>query len=262
MPSFAQNQPHQVVCGFVPSVLSRPVPAMQAMARAAGNAPQKKRADINNICISMNSTLKETISQAPPSTKRVNPTKNRKYITHSDTVEHEGKRYLINANKSGIYTAILHKAIQQLDACLRRWQRVLVVRFDLHHKGIQTHSNKWLSKFIKNLKRRLERAYGLAELGFIWAREQEKGKAQHYHMAIFLDGDVVRHPAKLTNIIKETWISINPVNTVYYPVNNYYFVQNEETKQEAIYRLSYLAKARCKGYRAAQVKDYQCSRLK
>ena len=254
MPHFAPHPPHQVVCGFVLSVLSCPESQDLEQARLTGESSQKKRADINNICISPKSTLKAKGNRA-------RCTKNRKYITHSDSIEHSGIEYLINSTKSGIYTSILHRAIEQLDVGLQQWGRVLAVRFDLHHKGIQTHSNKWLSKFIKNLKARIQRAYDLSDLGFIWVREQEKGKAQHYHVAIWLDGDKVRHPASLAKLITETWQSINPASTVYYPASYYYFVDTEATKRDLVYRISYLAKARGKGYRDDQVKDYQCSRL-
>ncbi|TXH67880.1 MAG: inovirus Gp2 family protein [Thiothrix sp.] len=254
MPPFAQKTPYTLVCGFVPSVLSRPELQDLKPARLAVEESEKNRAVFNNICISPKSTLKINRD----GTRR---TKNRKYITHSDTIEHQGIEYPINSTKSGIYTSIMHRAIEQLDACLQRWGRVLAVRFDLHHKGIQTHSNKWLSKFIKNLKRKIERAYDFSDLGFIWVREQERGKAQHYHLAIWLDGDVVRHPAQLTKLISETWEAINPANTIYYPSNHYYFVDSEEAKRDFVYRMSYLAKARGKGYRNEQVKDYQCSRL-
>lgn len=139
---------------------------------------------------------------------------------------------------------------------------VLALRFDLHHKGIETSSNKWLSKFIKNLKRKIERAYGISDIGFIWARELESGKAQHYHVAIWLDGDKVQHSANLNKLIAETWQAINPACTVFHPKNCFYFIGGQETKKEFVYRVSYLAKVRGKGYRAAQVKDYGTSRLR
>lgn len=254
MPLYAQNHQQKVVCGFVLSVLSCADSQDLEPARFTAGEGQKNRADINNICTGRITSKNRAIDKS-------SRTKNRKYITHADTLTHGDTEYPINATKSGIYTAILHRAIEQLDASLSQCGRVLAVRFDLHHKGIHTQSNKWLSKFFKNLKARIQRAYGVSDLGFIWVREQERGKAQHYHVAIWLDGDAVRHPAKLTKLISETWEAINPANRVYYPANHYYFVESPDTKRELVYRLSYLAKARGKGYRADQVKDYQCSRL-
>lgn len=254
MPHFPLSSPHQVVCGFVPSVLSRLEWQELEQARLAKKSIQKTEADKNNIYERL-----EAKGEAKRKVER--RTKNRKYITHSDTIEHSGIEYLINSTKSGIYTSIVHRFIEQLDIGLQRWRRVLAVRFDLHHKDIQTHSNKWLSRFIKNLKRRLERAYGLSDLGFIWVREQERGKAQHYHLVIWLDGNIVRSAENLLPIINETWQAINPINTIGYAGRSEIFIDTEDKKREFIYWISYFAKARGKGYRAEQVKDYQCSRL-
>jgi hypothetical protein len=46
--------------------------------------------------------------------------------------------------------------------------------------------------------------------------------------------------------------------------NPFYYINKDDNKTrfEAIYRLSYLAKVRGKGYRDTQAKDYQTSRLK
>lgn len=254
MLSSAPNLSENVVCGFVPSVLSRVNSQELEAVRLVAGSRQEKRAVFNNICIEANPTLKANRDRA-------HRTKNRKYITHSDTIKHQGIEYQVNAKKSGICTAIMHRFIAQLDIGLQRWRRVLAVRFDLHQRGVETDSNKWLSKFNKNLKRRLERAYGISDIGFIWVRELEAGKAQHYHAAIWVDGDKIQHPKALNKLITETWQAINPACTVFHPENCFYFVDSQETKEEFVYRTSYLAKARGKGYRAAQVKDYGTSRL-
>ena len=191
-------------------------------------------------------------------------TKNGKYISYSETIVHNGSSYHVNTNKSkrqGIYAGILHKAIDQLDVCQFKWRRVFVVFFNLHQKGYYTKDNKHISRFRKNLNRRLEREYTISEVGYLWVREQEKVKAQHYHFVLFLDGNKIRHSGKIIKIIKDTWKNINLVNTMPVIGNPYYFIDNEETKADAIYRMSYLAKVRGKGYRDQHVKDYSTSRL-
>ena len=188
------------------------------------------------------------------------PHKNRKYVTHSNEMHRNGTTYAINAKKSGIYSAILHKMIDQLDICMNKWKRVLLIRFDLHIP-FYTADNKIISRFRKNLIRRLEREYQINEIGYVWVREQEKAKHQHYHCAIYLNGNEIRHSSKTLRIIKDTWERINIENYMHPPKNPYYFIDNEQTKQEAIYRISYLAKARGKGYRDKQAKDYSTSRL-
>jgi len=188
------------------------------------------------------------------------PYKNRKYVTHSGVMVRNGTTYVINTKKSGIYSTILHRTIDQLDICLSKWKRVLLIRFDLH-QPFYSAKNKHISRFRKNLFRRLEREYQIAEVGYIWVREQERSKNQHYHWAIYLDGNKIRHSSKVLRIIKETWLGINADNHIPTIKNPYYFIDNEQTKLEAIYRISYLAKARGKGYRDRQAKDYSTSRL-
>ena len=65
----------------------------------------------------------------------------------------------------------------------------------------------------------------------------------------------------MIEIIKEKW----QPNYAHMPSNPYYFIDqnNKQTElQNAIFRLSYLAKTRGKGYRDSQAKDYGTSRLK
>lgn len=241
------------MCGSPPSVFLRAACASADGTGAARYARSEKDADIYNIY-----ALK-------PGTKpkgKPRRTKNRKYILRGDTVERAGTEYAINNGKSGIYSRIIHRAIDELDKSIALWVRVFVLRFDLHHTGIQRADNKYLSRLFQNLKRRIDRAYGLHSVGYCWVREQEKGKAQHYHAVVYLDGDVIRHPAKLRGLISDTWEAINPVNTVYYPENQYYFIDSEEVKRDVVYRVSYMAKSRGKGCRDNQVKDFFCSNLR
>ncbi len=244
------NCNEKVTCGFPPSVFIRPNAGNAASVRFEDDGTVQKDADIYNI-----STLHSGTES------KAKPTKNRKYITFSPTITRAGVEYEINNGKSGIYSKILHRIIDELDKCIVLWSRVLAIRFDLHHKGVHRKDNKWLSRLFQNLKRRIERAYGFYSIGYVWVREQEMVKSNHYHAAIFLDGDVVRHPAKLRELIVAAWSAINPVNTVYFPRNQYYFVDCEAVKRDVIYRVSYLAKVRGKGYRANQVKDFFCSNI-
>jgi len=191
----------------------------------------------------------------------VKQTKNRKYRSTADTITHQGCQYAINAKKSGIYPQQLHAIIEQLDVCIAKWRRVFVLRVDLH----QTHytdNSRMITRFRKNLSRRIDRHYGITEIGYTWVREQEKAKHQHYHLALFLDGDRIRHSATLNKIISDTWSSLKTDNTVHHPAHCYHYVNDDQTKAAAVFRLSYLAKARGKGYRPPQAKDYSTSRLR
>ncbi len=59
----------------------------------------------------------------------------------------------------------------------------------------------------------------------------------------------------------DTWKNININNHVWVPKNSFYFIDNSQAKENAIHRISYLAKVRGKGYRDIQAKDYSTSRL-
>jgi len=63
---------------------------------------------------------------------------------------------------------------------------------------------------------------------------------------------------KSLGIVSTACASVGISRTTYYNINE----DDNETRLKAIYRLSYLAKVRGKGYRDSQAKDYQTSRLK
>ena len=192
-------------------------------------------------------------------------TKNRKTVSYSGQIVINEKTYKVNAKeKQGIYLSIMHKAIEQLEICQEKWSRVLVIRFDLHQKDPIKDNHK-VSNFIDNFKRRLQRQYGFDDIGYLWVREHERAKAQHYHCAIYLDGNKIRHSSKVLRIIKDTWEGSGrhkkEGNHVPVIKNPFYFVDNEVTKAKAIYRISYLCKERGKGYHSHYVNDYSASRL-
>jgi len=192
-------------------------------------------------------------------------TKNRKYVTYAETININGTDYVINTRKNlGIYPEILKKAVSQLDICLDKWNRVFMLRFDLH-QSFYTSNNKLITKFRKNLQRRLEREYGMSEIGYLWAREMEKAKHQHYHFAIFLDGNKIRHSSKIIKTIDATWKQIKGATSVGKASKPFYNLDKSfdksQVKAAAVERLSYLAKVRGKGYRDSQAKDFSVSRI-
>ena len=176
---------------------------------------------------------------------------------------------LINSSETkGIYPNIIEKIVEQLDICLAIHKRVLVVRFDL---SLDEYSgdNHIISTFINRQKQRIERTYKTKHIGHGWAREQEEAKQQHYHVALFLDGNKIQHPSKLLQLIKAKWYKHG---RVWIPKKErvdddgcFYYIEKKnfvEERGKAIYRLSYLAKTRGKGYKDIQAKNYSVSRLK
>ena len=163
-------------------------------------------------------------------------------------------------NNQGVYFEIINSTIQQLDLALQIHKRVLVHQFILQPSKY-TGNNEPLSKFIKRLKQWIYRNYKITNIGYIWVRELERSKKQHYHIAIFLDGNKIQHPKKLNTQIKEMYTAYGNMPVIGKP---FYFIDKDDnkTRLEAIYRLSYYAKVRGKGYRDTQAKDYGASRLK
>lgn len=198
------------------------------------------------------------IVNAPTKPKR---TINRKKIIFDDTFTHKGKTYNVNTAKSGLYLEIMTAMVEQFEIAVTKWKRVFVLRFDLHTHS-NTKDNKQMTAFRKRLFQKLKRVYGFKDIGFCWVREQERAKSQHYHWALFLDGDLIRHSKLINEMVKQAWEM--PNGNYYMPTikRPFYFADSDQIAQEAIYRVSYLAKPRGKGYRDKQTKDYQSSRMK
>jgi len=189
----------------------------------------------------------------------MNKRRNRKRVYLNDYFEYEDINYSIQQGRQGIYVEIMNRLIEQLLNTFKIHKRVLVYRFDLHINYYEDDNHR-LSKFIKRLKTHLQRNYGMYKVGYVWARELEKSKVQHYHLAFFLDGNKIQYPSKLRNTIKDMWLMNGHVSIVKKPFN-YIDRKNLDTElAKAVYRISYLAKVRGKGYRSQQAKDYGASR--
>jgi hypothetical protein len=68
--------------------------------------------------------------------------------------------------------------------------------------------------------------YNLKRVGFIWCRELETAKQQHYHYALMIDGHKVNYPYEITNKIKELWRQLD--GSEYFPKNCYYNVKRDD----------------------------------
>lgn len=144
---------------------------------------------------------------------------------------------------------------------LAHHSKVLMIRFDLRCREL-LETNRAISDFNSLLFRRLKADYRLTKIGFAWTRELERAKQQHYHYALLLDGNKVQHPAKILKAVEEIWSEL--AGEYWTPENCYLNIhrKNHDEQGEAIYRISYLAKGRGKGYRPPQTKDYGTSRIK
>jgi len=188
--------------------------------------------------------------------------RNRKSIFRGGWIDYKGEKIeIMNSYEYGVYSEILYSFINQFDLIINRHGRVLVL-FIQFHVNYYTDDNKHISNLIKNIKQFLYRKYGVDYVGHQWVREQEKSKKQHYHAALMLDGNLMQHPSNLLNKIQEMWL---PRGHLFRLKNCFYYLgknNTKETRREVIYRASYMAKIRGKGYRPSQTKDYNSSRLK
>ena len=187
--------------------------------------------------------------------------RNRKKEHYGSFLIINGEELKINSTeKLGVYPLIIEKFVVELDKMIARYKRVFVLRFDLHLRQY-CDDNKQITTFIKAQVQRIKRKYKTKYVGYVWVREVERSKIQHYHCAFFIDGDKIRNSFALNQQIKAKWYKNGHRSVVPKP---YYFLDKhnmKEAREEVIYRLSYLAKVRGKGYRSAQAKDYSTSRL-
>ena len=170
---------------------------------------------------------------------------------------------ILSDEKYGVYPYMIEKIVEQLDTCIAIHKRVLVVRFDL---SLDEYSgdNHTISTFINRQKQRMFKTYGIKNIGHAWKRERETSKAQHYHVALFIDGNKIQYPSKLLRQIKAKWFKHG---RCWIPDDCFYYLDKsksnfKQTRGEAIYRLSYLGKTRGTGYKDVQAKNYSVSRLK
>lgn len=183
------------------------------------------------------------------------------YVSHSPVINHQDNLWMINSQKSGIYTKQMKSMLEQLEAVLTCYSQVLVLRFDIRTYAYTDDNNVITGMFSKLLKH-VKRRYQINNIGYHWTREHEKAKGQHYHCVLILDANKIRHPSKIINFILEMGNTHNV--SPWIPENCFYrFKRNEvNIKQDAIYRISYLAKARGKGCKSLQAKNYSSSRIK
>ena len=184
-------------------------------------------------------------------------------VVRAERVSIDGVELRVNADgKKGVFLEIVEAAKEQLDAMLSHHARVLVVRLDIRQHDY-TADNKPMSRFMAKLIKRLKRRYETDRIGFVWVREMERAKHQHYHLALMLDGRKVRHPARIIELVEEIaerWDWPKP----YTPERCYYLVHRNDSEayRDAMYRLSYMAKERGKGYKAGTANNYGRSAVK
>lgn len=182
-------------------------------------------------------------------------------LTNSTNIKLNGRDLPINTSKGNqrCYEEILERTHSQLEAMLSHHSKVMVLRLDLSCERYTT-DNKLVSKLIKKLRRYLLKQYNMKRFGYVWVREQEKAKSQHYHIALMVDANKIQYPSKIIKWLEARWQYYGRPWT---PKKCFYVVgRNDNTSLAEVFeRLSYLAKERGKGYVAARTNNYSASRM-
>ena len=99
-------------------------------------------------------------------------------------------------------------------------------------------------------------------LALFGVREIEKAKKQHYHLCISVDGNKIRTSCKIVEWAEKY---LNSKGMTCYRPNNTFMMVHRNDKQsidDAVYRMSFLAKVLGKGYMDKHIKNYSSSRLR
>ncbi len=157
---------------------------------------------------------------------------------------------------------ILKAILSQLETMINYHNKLTVVRFDLHQQHY-TPNNKHLDIYFKQVIKKAKRKYKTGRVAYGWVREVEKVKNQHYHCFIILDGNKVKNGYCFVDDIRKDWL-FRTDSSFFIPDNPVHNLTRGNVREinEVIYRLSYLAKERGKGYKGEKARDYSTSRLK
>src|SRR5690606_2782557 len=94
-----------------------------------------------------------------------------------------------------------------------------------------------------------------------WVRETESSRIQHYHVAIFLNGNRVRWNTGVQALVNEILEARGYPRPSFVP-SHMIKRGSEQSLFAAFYHLSYLAKTRSKSDREPATNDYSFSRIK
>lgn len=179
-------------------------------------------------------------------------------VVKGESFELDGVTYPINGKGRGCQRDWLIRLINHARGMMDIYGRVLVVRIDLHQSDYR-EKNETVTAFIEAMTKQIARKYGHA-MGYLWAREQETAKAQHYHVALILDGDKVARSNEITALAGKVWGKMS--GTVGYCADPYMMIgRGAVLLEDATHWLSYLTKIRGKGYRADYAQDFSTGRV-
>ena len=138
-----------------------------------------RRSDLNNIYppSSQSATYNRSIFNGQPKLKQYTPW----YATKRGI-------WPVQAKPNGWMPKLMKALGERFCDALEQHSQILVVRFDLHVPQY-TLDNAQISEFISKLNYWIKGYYkAINEVRYVWVREHEKAKQQHYHVVLLLNG--------------------------------------------------------------------------
>lgn len=184
----------------------------------------------------------------------------KQHTSRSNTFEFNGTQWKVKGGSSGWNKRHLARIFQQTDVMLTKYSKVCIIQFDLHMLEY-TDDNKKMAIFKRRLFGRISTKYKINEndIAYFWCREYEKGKGQHYHWAVIVDGKRVKSGYPTNDIACDVWGSMDGT----FHIRRFHNVSRKsfEKQRDAMDHLSYLAKIRTKGYAGDKVKSFSSSKI-
>ena len=175
----------------------------------------------------------------------------------------------VYSKRGPLVSACLESSYRQIESLLNEWHNLYAFRFDLHFpQNTYDWNTAVISRFMPALESRLKAEMlrrGLpVECGkpqYIWTREKSQSENYHYHVFVFLNGDVINSSGHLygqewtlKKAVIEAWASalglgIDLVKGLpHFPDNCDYIVNSRsldflQQLANLFYRVSYFAKA-------------------
>ncbi len=150
-------------------------------------------------------------------------------------------------------TKIMNSLFRTIDQTYRSCSRFLAIRYDFHQPQYSP-DNQVITLFHQQLIPMLRQVYPNSFVRVFWVREQDQAAAQHYHYLLMVDGNVVRHPHKINQLVKAYWESTTG-GTTWLPKHGYYRVSRDDTEAltALLLRVSYFAKQYSKTHIACDI---------
>lgn len=184
-------------------------------------------------------------------------------ITVESKLEINGRLLPVNAQGEGkgCYVSMLKTIDDQMTAMLSHHNKVLMIRLDVHVGGYSDDNAK-ISDYIRRVRRWAYDHYNTNRMGYVWCREQERAKWQHYHLLFMIDGNKARTShafiSKCKEIAARHGLHVPNIDEPYKMVKR----ADAKAYNEVFYRASYLAKERGKGYKGKFANDFAASQIK